>query len=102
MGLLDLLVAASMPVIQILLITALGLALALDRFAILGEDARKHLNNVSIYFMFRSLLVDSHFTRFLYVNLLVYSVLCTTTMPFKSGKLYCLYMVKILCIYSRC
>ncbi|WMV56922.1 hypothetical protein MTR67_050307 [Solanum verrucosum] len=56
MGLLDLLVAASMPVIQILLITALGLALALDRFAILGEDARKHLNNIVFYICNPSLI----------------------------------------------
>ncbi|TMW87445.1 hypothetical protein EJD97_019948 [Solanum chilense] len=56
MGLLDLLVAASMPVIQILLITALGLVLALDRFAILGEDARKHLNNIVFYICNPSLI----------------------------------------------
>ncbi|PHU17546.1 hypothetical protein BC332_13241 [Capsicum chinense] len=45
MGLLDLFVAASMPVLKVLLVTGLGLILALDRIDLLGDDARKHLNN---------------------------------------------------------
>lgn len=49
MGLLDLFITASMPVLKVLLITALGLILALDRIDLLGQDARKHLNNVSIF-----------------------------------------------------
>uniref|UniRef100_M1ALW5 Auxin efflux carrier family protein n=1 Tax=Solanum tuberosum TaxID=4113 RepID=M1ALW5_SOLTU len=49
MGLLDLFITASMPVLKVLLITALGLILALDRIDLLGQDARKHLNNVSIW-----------------------------------------------------
>ena len=47
MGLLDLFSAASIPVLKVLLVTALGSYLALDRVNILGEDARKHLNSVS-------------------------------------------------------
>lgn len=48
MGLLDLFIAASIPVLKVLLVTALGSYLALDQVNLLGEDARKHLNNVRI------------------------------------------------------
>lgn len=51
MGLLDLFVAASMPVLKVLLVTGLGLILALDRIDLLGDDARKHLNNVRPYIL---------------------------------------------------
>ena len=47
MALLDLFVAASVPVLKVLMITALGLYLALDHVNILGEETRKHMNNVS-------------------------------------------------------
>lgn len=45
-AILDLFVAASMPVLKVLLVTGLGSILALERFDLLGEEARKHLNNV--------------------------------------------------------
>lgn len=51
MRLLDLFIVASMPVLKVLLITALGSFLALGHINILGEDARKHLNGVSFYFL---------------------------------------------------
>ena len=47
MALLDLFVAATIPVLKVLLVTALGLYLALDQVNILGEETRKHMNNVS-------------------------------------------------------
>jgi len=47
MALLDLFVVALMPVLKVLLITALGSLLAIARVDILGEEARKHLNSVS-------------------------------------------------------
>lgn len=50
MGVVDLFIASLMPVLKVLLITALGSFLAIDRFDILGVDARKHLNNVSFIF----------------------------------------------------
>lgn len=50
MGLFDLFVASSMPVLKVLLITGLGSFIALDHINLLGEDARKHLNNVSSLF----------------------------------------------------
>jgi hypothetical protein len=46
MGLLDLFFVASNPVLKVLLLTALGSFLALDRIDILGEDTRKQLNTV--------------------------------------------------------
>lgn len=48
MKLLDLFIVAFIPVLKVLLLTALGLFLALDRVDILGKEARKHLNNVSV------------------------------------------------------
>lgn len=50
MGLLDLFFVASMPVIKVLLVTAVGSFIALDRFDIFGENVRKQLNTVSCFF----------------------------------------------------
>lgn len=47
MGLLDIFTAALVPVLKVLVVTVLGSVLALERVNILGEEARKHLNNVS-------------------------------------------------------
>lgn len=47
MGLVELLLVASMPVIKILLITAVGLVLALENINLLGKDARIQVNNVT-------------------------------------------------------
>ncbi|KAJ4963422.1 hypothetical protein NE237_023361 [Protea cynaroides] len=62
MGLLDLFVTASNPVLEVLLITALGSFLALDSVGILGEDARKHLNRV-VFFVFNPALVASNLAK---------------------------------------
>ncbi|XP_031401852.1 protein PIN-LIKES 3-like [Punica granatum] len=64
MGLLDIFVAALMPVLKVLLLTALGCGLAIDRVDILGEDARKHLNNV-VFFVFNPALVVSNLGGFI-------------------------------------
>ncbi|KAG6756665.1 hypothetical protein POTOM_040105 [Populus tomentosa] len=45
MGFLDLFVVALMPVLKVLLITGLGLFLALDRIDLLGANARHYMNN---------------------------------------------------------
>ena len=37
-----------MPVLKVLLLTAVGVFLAIERVGILGTGARNHLNNVSI------------------------------------------------------
>ncbi|XP_052723935.1 protein PIN-LIKES 3-like isoform X2 [Vigna angularis] len=54
----DLFLVALMPVLKVLLITALGTILAIDRFNILGETARKNLNTM-VYFVFSPTLVCS-------------------------------------------
>ncbi|KAK6245996.1 hypothetical protein SCA6_009086 [Theobroma cacao] len=59
MVLLDLFIAATIPVLKVLLITALGLYLALDHVNILGEDTRKHMNNV-VFYVFNPALVASN------------------------------------------
>lgn len=48
MALLDIFIAALVPILKVLLLTALGSILAIDRVDILGEDARKQLNSVSL------------------------------------------------------
>ncbi|XP_044510850.1 protein PIN-LIKES 1-like isoform X2 [Mangifera indica] len=58
MGLLDLFIAASIPILKVLLITALGSYLALDHVNVLSEDARKHINNV-VFYVFNPALVYS-------------------------------------------
>ncbi|WMV27872.1 hypothetical protein MTR67_021257 [Solanum verrucosum] len=62
MGLLDLFITASMPVLKVLLITSLGLLLALDRIDLLGQDARKHLNNI-VFFVLNPALVSSNLAK---------------------------------------
>lgn len=47
MGLVDLFFVASAPNLKVLLLTALGSFLALERMDILGENAMKQLNTVS-------------------------------------------------------
>ncbi|KAI4314682.1 hypothetical protein L6164_027569 [Bauhinia variegata] len=59
MGLLQLFLVASFPVIKVLLVTALGLFLALDHINILGEDARKLVNHI-VFYVFNPSLVGSN------------------------------------------
>ncbi|CAN4123136.1 unnamed protein product [Withania somnifera] len=51
-----------MPVLKVLLVTGLGLVLALDRIDLLGDDARKHLNNI-VFFVFNPALVSSNLAK---------------------------------------
>ncbi|KAG9456617.1 hypothetical protein H6P81_001125 [Aristolochia fimbriata] len=62
MRLLDLFISATIPVAKVLLMTAVGSILALHRFAVLGEDARHHLNNV-VFFVFNPALVYSNLSQ---------------------------------------
>ncbi|KVI11166.1 hypothetical protein Ccrd_010426 [Cynara cardunculus var. scolymus] len=48
MGFVDLLSAASMPVLKVLIITALGSFLAMHHIDILGQTTRKQVNNLWI------------------------------------------------------
>ncbi|XP_056169985.1 protein PIN-LIKES 3-like [Syzygium oleosum] len=60
--LLDIFVVALMPVLKVLLITALGSLLAIAQVDILGEEARKHLNNI-VFFVFNPALVFSYLAK---------------------------------------
>ncbi|KAL2907152.1 Protein PIN-LIKES 1 [Bienertia sinuspersici] len=62
MGLLDLFVVASIPVVKVLLLTSTGLFLALDRVDILGDHARNHLNKV-VFFVFNPSLVAANLAK---------------------------------------
>ncbi|XP_061337678.1 protein PIN-LIKES 3-like [Gastrolobium bilobum] len=62
MGFLQLFCVASFPVIKVLLVTALGLFLALDHINILGEDARKNVNHIAFY-VFNPSLVGSSLAK---------------------------------------
>ncbi|KAI4352169.1 hypothetical protein L6164_006447 [Bauhinia variegata] len=54
----ELFITALMPVLKLLLITGAGSFLAVERFHILGEDARKYLN-IMVFFVFTPALVSS-------------------------------------------
>ncbi|XP_022747405.1 protein PIN-LIKES 3-like [Durio zibethinus] len=59
MGFLDLFAVAMMPVLKVLLITGVGLFLAMDRINLLGQEARHHLNNIVFYVFSPSLVVST-------------------------------------------
>ncbi|KAM0067876.1 putative membrane transport protein [Helianthus debilis subsp. tardiflorus] len=58
MGFLDLFRAASMPVLQVLIVTALGSFLALESINILGESTRRQLNNL-VFYVFNPALIGT-------------------------------------------
>ncbi|KAF8013899.1 hypothetical protein BT93_I1685 [Corymbia citriodora subsp. variegata] len=47
MGVLDLFIVALMPVLKVLLVTAVGSFLAMDRVNLLGHNAKQHMNNTN-------------------------------------------------------
>ncbi|XP_028776754.1 protein PIN-LIKES 3-like [Neltuma alba] len=62
MGFLQLFYVASVPVIKVLLISVLGLLLALDRLDILGETARKHVNHM-VFYVFNPAMVSDNLAK---------------------------------------
>eukprot|EP00257_Ricinus_communis_P020078 XP_015579230.1 protein PIN-LIKES 3 isoform X1 [Ricinus communis] len=58
MGFWDLFVVALMPVLKVLLVTAIGLFLATDGIHLLGASARNHLNNL-VFYVFSPALIGS-------------------------------------------
>ncbi|KAL2334141.1 hypothetical protein Fmac_015354 [Flemingia macrophylla] len=62
MGFIQLFSVASIPVIKVLLVTALGLLLAPDNVSILGEDARKKVNQL-VFYVFNPSLVGSNLAK---------------------------------------
>ncbi|TKY70218.1 auxin efflux carrier family protein [Spatholobus suberectus] len=59
MGLVELFAVASMPVIKVLLITAVGLFLALENVNLLGKDARIQVNHL-VHYVFNPALVGGN------------------------------------------
>lgn len=74
MGLLDLFAVASIPVLKVLIMTSVGSLLATDHVNILGEDARKNLNNVSYFVIYELLHVTMFLTSLLPLLLFILSV----------------------------
>ncbi|KAF5200954.1 Auxin efflux carrier-like protein [Thalictrum thalictroides] len=70
MKILDLFVAASIPVLKFLLVAVLGSFLAIDGIDILGEDARKHLNKV-VFYVFNPALIATNLARTITVQSMV-------------------------------
>nr|XP_023929426.1 protein PIN-LIKES 3-like isoform X4 [Quercus suber]XP_023929427.1 protein PIN-LIKES 3-like isoform X4 [Quercus suber] len=62
MEFLDLFIVALMPVLKTLLITAVGLLLAIDRIGLLGPEGRHHLNNI-VFFVFTPALMVSNLSE---------------------------------------
>ncbi|XP_027918306.1 protein PIN-LIKES 3-like isoform X1 [Vigna unguiculata] len=62
MGFLQLLSVASFPVIKVLLVTAVGLFLALDDISILGEDTKKRVNQL-VFYVFNPSLVATNLAK---------------------------------------
>ncbi|XP_010052720.2 protein PIN-LIKES 3 isoform X1 [Eucalyptus grandis] len=58
MGILDLFVVALMPVLKVLLVTAVGSLLAMERINLLGRDAKQHVNNLVFYIFSPSLIAS--------------------------------------------
>ncbi|KAG7590356.1 Membrane transport protein [Arabidopsis suecica] len=56
--LLELFITSSKPVVEILLITSVGFYMALDGVNLLGQDARKYLNNI-VFYVFSPSLIGS-------------------------------------------
>lgn len=59
MEILDLFVVALMPILKVLLVTALGLVLAIDRIDLLGHSSTHSLNNL-VFYVFNPALIGSN------------------------------------------
>ncbi|MED6171367.1 hypothetical protein PIB30_040144 [Stylosanthes scabra] len=63
----NLFMVALMPVLKVLLITALGTILAIERFDILGDTARKNLNHM-VFYVFGPAIVYSSLAKTITLN----------------------------------
>nr|XP_027076224.1 protein PIN-LIKES 3-like isoform X2 [Coffea arabica] len=70
MGFLALFIVALMPVLKTLIVTAVGLFLALEKVDILGATARHHLNNL-VFFVFTPALVSSNLAETITMSSLI-------------------------------
>lgn len=62
MGILQLFITASVPVLKVLIVTGVGSFIATDYINVLGEDARRHLNNI-VFYVFNPALVATNLSR---------------------------------------
>ncbi|PIA48421.1 hypothetical protein AQUCO_01400786v1 [Aquilegia coerulea] len=62
MGFLDLFVISSIPVLEVLLVTAIGSFLAIDQVNLLGEDARNHFNTV-VFYVFSPTFIETNLAK---------------------------------------
>ncbi|KAG0488651.1 hypothetical protein HPP92_007232 [Vanilla planifolia] len=76
MGVLQLFIVASMPVLKVLLVTAVGAFIGTDYIGILGEEAKKHLN-IIVFYVFSPTMVTTN----LYQSITLDSVLMLWFMP---------------------
>ncbi|XP_020268130.1 protein PIN-LIKES 3-like isoform X1 [Asparagus officinalis] len=70
MGFLALFVTASVPVLNVLLVTGVGSFIATNYIGILHEDARKNLNNV-VFYVFNPALVSTNLSQTITLDSLV-------------------------------
>ncbi|XP_061347803.1 protein PIN-LIKES 3-like [Gastrolobium bilobum] len=83
MDFLQLFFVALMPILKVLLITAIGTFLAIERFGILRENARKHMNTM-VYYLFTPALICSSLAK---------------TLTFKSMVMLWFMPLNVLLIY---
>ncbi|PKU81540.1 protein PIN-LIKES 3 isoform X1 [Dendrobium catenatum] len=62
MGIFQLFIAASVPVLKVLIVTGVGAFIATDYIGVLDKEARKHLNNV-VFYVFNPALVATNLSR---------------------------------------
>lgn len=62
MGFVQLFVAASVPVLNVLIVTGIGSFISTNYIGILPEEARKHLNNV-VFYVFNPALVSTNLAQ---------------------------------------
>ncbi|XP_074294034.1 protein PIN-LIKES 1-like [Silene latifolia] len=70
MGFVDLFLVALMPVLKTLLLTAIGLILALDRINLLGPSARNSLNNL-VFYVFSPCLMGAYLAETVTVQVMM-------------------------------
>lgn len=87
MGLLNLLLISSIPIVKVMLISGLGSYLALDHIDILGDSARKHLNKL-VFYVYNPALVFSNLAQTLTLDsiLLLWFMPCNILLTFILGS----------------
>ncbi|XP_058070083.1 protein PIN-LIKES 3-like isoform X2 [Magnolia sinica] len=70
MGLKSLFVASSVPVLEVLIVTAVGSFLAIGRVGLLDQDARNHMNNI-VFYVFNPSLVATNLAKTITLKSLV-------------------------------